>query len=89
MNVKSNVPTYGECFASLALGFAPLSLLCAIAAMFGADTVHANGQATHGVGAIFLCIFVDVAFAAIFAGLQKLGYVFLGFIPRKGSKVEA
>ncbi len=81
--MRSSTPTYGQCFASLALGLAPLFLLLAISAMFGANTVPSGRQNVHGIGAVVVCVILNLVFPAIFAGLQKLGYVFLGFLRRE------
>lgn len=89
MNVKDAVPSYGECFVSLALGMAPFFLLMGILAVFGANTVTSGGQNVHGPGALVVCVVLGVVFPAIFAGVQKLGYIFLGLLLRKQSEVEA
>jgi len=89
MEVKSSTPSYGQCFVSLALGMAPIFLLLAISAMFGANTVTSGGQNVHGIGALFVCIVLNLIFPAIFAGLQKLGYIFLGLLRRKQPEAPA
>ncbi|HUE78660.1 MAG TPA: hypothetical protein VMN38_03420 [Sphingomicrobium sp.] len=89
MEVTSGTPSYGECFASLALGLAPIFLLLGVSALFGANTVTSGGQNVHGIGALFVSVVLIVVFAAIFAGLQKLGYVILGHLRRKRSQVDA
>jgi hypothetical protein len=89
MEVKLSTPTYGECFVSLALGMAPFFLLVGIAAVFGANTVTSGGQNVHGVGALVVCIVLGLVFPAIFAGVQKLGYLMLGVLRRKQTEVEA
>lgn len=81
--MESRTPQYSECFISFALGFAPFFLLLGISALFGANTVTSAGQSVHGIGALFIVIVLNVIFAAIFAGVQKLGYLFLGLIRRK------
>lgn len=73
---------------SLALGMAPLFLLLAVSAMFGANTVSSGGQNVHGVGALVVCVVLNLVFPALFAGVQKLGYTFLGLLGRRGSKSE-
>lgn len=78
MEVTNLTPSYGPCFASLALGMAPIFLLLGVSALFGADTVTSGGQNVPGIGALFVSIILNVVFAAIFAGLQKMGYVILG-----------
>lgn len=83
MEVKNSAPNYGQCFASLALGMAPLSLFFAIAAMFGANTVHYNRQNVHGVSALLICAVLNVLVPAFFAGLQKIGFMFLALIRRE------
>ena len=85
MTLNSCTPTYGQCFASLALGMAPLFLLLAISALFGGNTVTSGGQNVHGVGAIVVCGVLNVLFPAIFAGVQKRGYMFLDHIGRRRS----
>ena len=86
METANRTPSYGRCFASLALGMSPLFLLLGVSAVFGANTVTFNGQNVHGVGAPFVALILNVVFAAIFAGLQKLGYVMLGLFRRTGAK---
>lgn len=89
MEVKDTTPSYGECFASLALGMAPFLLLAGILAVFGANTVTSGGQNVHGVGALVVCAVLGLIFPAAFAGVQKLGYIFLGLLRRKRSEIEA
>jgi uncharacterized membrane protein len=89
MEVTIRTPSYGQCFVSLALGMAPFFLLLGFAALFGANTVTSGGQNVHGIGALFVAVVVNVVFAAIFAGLQKLGYVILGLFRRRRSEAEA
>lgn len=81
-------PTYGACFASLGLGLAPVFLILGIAAVFGANTVTANGHNVYGVTGLVVAIILNVVFAAIFAGLQKLGFVLLGWIGARRSQAE-
>jgi hypothetical protein len=69
-------PTYGDCFLSLALGMSPIFILLAVSAIFGANTVSSGGQNVHGVGAVVVCVVLNLVFPAIFAGVQKLGYIF-------------
>lgn len=76
-------PSYGKCFASLAVGLAPIFLILGITAVFGANTVTWNGQNVYGVPALLVAILLNVLFAAVFAGLQKLGYWLLGLIKRR------
>jgi uncharacterized membrane protein len=78
MDVVNYTPSYGRCFASLALGMSPFFLILGVSALFGANTVTSGGENVHGIGALFVALIVNVVFAAIFAGLQKLGYVMLG-----------
>jgi hypothetical protein len=59
---------------------APFILLCVVAALFGANTVQSGGQYVHGLGAVLMGIVTCLIFPAIFAGLQKLGYLIWGFI---------
>jgi hypothetical protein len=40
------------------------------------------------VGALFVPLILTMIFAAIFAGVQKLGYVMLGALRRKRAKAE-
>ena len=89
MEDKRSVPTYGQCFVSLALGMAPFFLLMGVLAVFGANTVTSGGQNVHGVGALVVCVVLGLVFPAIFAGVQKLGYLFLGLLRRNRSEVEA
>ncbi len=89
MEVLNHTPSYGRCFASLALGMAPIFLLLGVSALFGANTVTSGGQNVHGIGALFVSITLNVVFAAIFAGLQKLGYVILGVLRRKRTEAES
>jgi hypothetical protein len=89
MKVKDSAPSYAECFVSLALGMAPFFLLMGILAVFGANTVTSGGQNVHGIGALVVCVVLALVFPAIFAGVQKLGYIFLGMLRRKHSEVDA
>ena len=75
MGVKESAPSYWECFASLALGMAPFFLLTAVSAMFGANTVTAGGENVYGLGALLVSAVLSLVFPAIFAGIQKLGYL--------------
>ena len=88
METTNHTPSYGRCFASLALGMSPFFLLLGVSALFGADTVTFGGENVHGVGALFIPLVLAAIFAAIFAGVQKLGYVMLGMFRRKGAKVD-
>jgi hypothetical protein len=88
MHARHTSPTYGSCFASLALGISPLFLLLGASAMFGANTVTFGGQNVHGIGALLVPIVINVVFAAILASLQKLGYVILGLRRRKPTDAE-
>ncbi|OYW13933.1 MAG: hypothetical protein B7Y82_06260 [Sphingomonadales bacterium 32-65-25] len=81
--MDDNVTSYGQCFASLALGLAPLFMLLGVAAFFGADTVTFGGKNIHGIGSVVVVVVLNAIFAALFAGLQKLGYIFLRFISRR------
>ncbi len=83
------VPGYGACFASFGLGLAPIFLILGIAGVFGSNTVTWNGRNVYGFAAIIVAIVLNVVFAAIFAGLQKLGFVILGLIRRPRSEAEA
>ena len=87
--MKDTAPSYGECFVSLALGMAPFFLLLGIAAVFGANTVTSGGQNVHGIGALVVCAVLGLIFPAVFAGVQKLGYIFWELLRRKRSKAEA
>lgn len=80
--MKKTEPSYGECFVSLALGMSPFFLLMGIAAMFGANTVTSGGQNVHGIGALLISAVLGAVFPAIFAGVQKLGYIFLRLLRR-------
>jgi uncharacterized membrane protein len=64
----------------------PFFLLLGVSAVFGANTITSGGENVHGVAALFVALIVNVVFAAIFAGLQKLGYVMLGVFPWKRGK---
>ena len=85
----NRAPSYGQCFASLALGLAPVFVLVGVSALFGANTVTSGGQYVHGIGALFVALILNVVFAAVFAGLQKLGYVILGLFRRKPPEAQA
>ncbi|WP_037499757.1 hypothetical protein [Sphingomonas jaspsi] len=74
----NNMPTYNQCFASLAAGLAPFCVLVGIAGFAGSNTVTWNGQYVHGAGALLVAAVLNLLFAAIFAGVQKLGYWILG-----------
>ncbi len=87
MEVTNRTSSYGECFVSLALGMAPFFLLIGIAALFGANTVTSGGQNAHGIGGLIIATVLNLVFAAIFAGMQKLGYVMLGLF--RGKRSEA
>lgn len=89
MEITRATPTYGECFVSLALGMAPFFLLMAISALLGADTVTSGGQYVHGVSALVVCLVIGLIFPAIFAGIQKLGYLILGLVRRGRPEAEA
>ena len=77
-----HVPTYLECFAGLAVGLAVFFLLLGVAAVFGANTITSGGHYVHGPAALIVAIVLDLVFAAVFAGLQKLGFALLGVIRR-------
>lgn len=89
MEAINRAPSYGQCFVSLALGLAPFFLLLGVSALFGANTVTSGGQNVHGIGALFVAIIVNVVFAALFAGIQKLGYVILGVARRMRPEPQA
>ena len=90
MEVKrSTTPSYADCFVSLALGMAPFFLLVGIAAVFGANTVTSGGQNVHGIGALVIALVLGLIFPAIFAGVQKLGYLFLGLLRRRQAEPAA
>jgi uncharacterized membrane protein len=82
MEDTKRAPSYGQCFASLGLGLAPFFLIVGLFALFGANTVTSGGQNIHGIGGLLVAIILNVVFAAVFAGLQKLGYVILALIQR-------
>ena len=82
-------PTYGTCFIALALGLFPIFLILAIAGFFGANTVTFNGQNVYGVTALIVSLVLNVFFAAILGGVQKLGFVFLGLIRRRPKPAAA
>ena len=83
MKYNSPEPSYGQCFASLALGMSPFFLLLGLAGVFGANTVSAGGENVHGIGALLVAAVLSLIFPAVFAGVQKLGYIFLGLFRRK------
>ena len=85
----NRAPTFGTCFAALALGLFPFFLILAIAAFFGANTVTANGQNVYGVTAVITGLILNVFFATVLAGVQKLGFIFLGLLRRRRQPVEA
>ena len=89
MEERIHAPSYSQCFVSLALGMAPFFLVLGVLALFGANTVTSGGQNVHGIGALLIAIVINVAIAAIFAGLQKLGYVILGLLQRYRTEAEA
>jgi hypothetical protein len=76
-------PSYARGFLSLALGLSPMFVLFAVSAMFGANTVTFSGRNVYGAGALIVCIVLNIIFAAILAGLQKLGYIFLRIFRKK------
>jgi len=82
MESSNSEPGYGTCFATLGLGMAPLFLVLGIAALFGANTVTANGQNVYGVTGLIVSAILAIVFAAVFAGLQKLGFLFLRLLRR-------
>ena len=84
--ISDSEPSYVRCFASLALGLAPFNLLFGISAVFGANTVTFNGQFVHGAAALVVCLVINLAMPAFFAGLQKLGYLLLRFLPNARAK---
>jgi hypothetical protein len=86
--MEQSAPSYGKCFASLALGLAPLFLILGVAAIFGANTVTANGHNVYGLTGLIVAIILNIVFAAVFAGLQKLGFIFLGPFKRFRQKDE-
>jgi hypothetical protein len=51
-----------------------------LAGSMGASTVTANGQNVYGPTAMIVIIILNVVFAAIVAGLQKLGYLVLKLV---------
>ncbi|MCH8683824.1 hypothetical protein [Pedomonas mirosovicensis] len=89
MEVTNRAPGYGLCFVTLALGMSPFFLLMGISALFGANTVTSGGQTVHGIGGLLLALVLNVIFAVIFAGAQKLGYVILRLFRRKRSEAAA
>jgi hypothetical protein len=94
----AHVPTYRECFASLALGLAVFFLVVGIAATFflvvniaasfSVNGATFGGRNVFGPGALIVCIVLGIVIAAIFAGFQKLGFIFLGFIRQRRSAAE-
>ena len=60
-----------------------------ISAVFGANTVTSGGQNVHGIGALVVCAVLGLIFPAVFAGVQKPGYIFLGLRRRKRSEIQA
>lgn len=89
MDAANHTPSYGQCFVTLALGMSPFFLLIGVSALFGANTVTSGGQNVHGIGGLLLALVLNVIFAAIFAGAQKLGYVILGLVRRKRPEATA
>lgn len=89
MDIPERTSSYGQCFATLAIGMSPIFLIFGIAAVFGADTVRYNGEGIHGLIALVIAIVWNVVFAAFLAGLQKLGYVIIGLFRRKKSETQA
>jgi hypothetical protein len=87
--MQQSAPTYGTCFLTLLIGLAPLFLIMGIAGLMGANTVTANGQNVYGATALIVAVILNVVFAAIFAGLQKLGFWLLGLIRRSPKEAEA
>ncbi len=81
--METSAPTYGRCFLSIAVGLSPIFLIMGIAAVFGSNTVTWNGQNIYGLPALLVAVLLNILFAAIVAGLQKLGYWLLGFLPKK------
>jgi hypothetical protein len=86
---KVGAPSYGQCVASLGLGLSPLFLLMGIASIFGANTVQANGQNVYGITGLIVAIVLNVIFAALLAGLQKLGFLILRLAQSRRSAAEA
>jgi len=80
--MDASTPGYGKCFASIAIGFAPIFLILGIAAVFGSNTVTWNNQNIYGLPALLVAIGLNIVFAAIVAGLQKLGYWLLSLVRR-------
>lgn len=80
--MEMDSPSYGKCFASLALGLSPVFLILGISAVFGSNTVTWNGQNVYGFPALLVAALLNILFAAVFAGLQKLGFWLLGLVRR-------
>lgn len=80
-----NEPSYARGFFSLAFGLSPIFVLFAVSAMFGANTVTFGGRNVYGAGALLVCIVLNTVLAAILAGLQKLGYIFIRVFGAKGT----
>jgi len=89
MEQHVKAPGYGQCFASLAVGLAPLFLILGVAAVFGSNTVTWNNQNIYGFPALLVAALLNVGFAAIFAGLQNLGYWILGLVRRDRAEESA
>ncbi|ASP30099.1 hypothetical protein CHH26_07540 [Qipengyuania flava] len=88
MEQQNHTPTFGRCFASIALGLSPIFLIFGIAALFGADTVTFNGGQQYGIVGLLVAIILNLAMATVIAGVQKLGYIFLRFIERFRQRSE-
>lgn len=80
MELEKQAPGYQQCFLSLAVGLSPFFLLMGIAGLAGSNTVTWNGQYIYGIGALLAAIAMNLFFAAIIAGLQKLGYWIIGLV---------
>jgi hypothetical protein len=78
-------PTYGKCFAGLALGFLPLFIAFGIGALFGFDTVRINRQPVHGPLALIYSLVAAGALAAAIAAFQKLGFFMLRVLARRSA----
>jgi hypothetical protein len=87
-DVENQGPAYRECFVSLALGLGTVLLILAVLSFFGPSPFAANGRYVNGMGAVLAALLLTVGFAAIFAGLQKLGYAIWGLIRRGQSETR-
>jgi hypothetical protein len=86
---QSPVPTYFQCFISLALGLAPLFIIFGVGALLGFDSYKFNRVPVHGPLGLLYSLVTATIMAALFAAFQKLGYFILGQLPRREADVDA